>query len=245
MPGDSSGALATGLRFGLTDSAFDSWWRNALLPEDQSEFVHIYNGNKLGARFVCALDYLSRVDNRNTTPDVIVEAYMLAKKLDAGAASDILVRQNAQYVYEDPSVKVLLDRIRYRTRAIAMERVAAKTYAKVEELYSRADVEADPDAKLAIEKVAINAGTTLLSIDERQRTADAKRRDAKAFREAMETSRQNQRDASQAPTLDEAKHFILMLKEQFGPEAIAQMFQEALPPVPPEVIDADDSDTSH
>ena len=226
-------ANTTALRFGLTDAQFDMWWNAALLPADADEFVHVLGGNKLGARFVCAMDYFTRIDARELTYDLIVRAYCIAKKVPPEALTatmrDTKVRLDAQCLYDDPAVRALLERLQYRSRQIAMERIAVRTYSTVEKLYDRADAEFEPELRLNMEKAALAASTTLLSIEERRASGEAKRREARAFRNVVEMSRAQMRDESAPPTLDEAKHTILMLRELFGADTLREMISAALP----------------
>jgi hypothetical protein len=223
-----------GLRFGLTDDAFMQWWTHALLKADADEFVHVLGGNRIGARFVCAIDRLVRLDGRGLTGDIIVRAYCVARKIPpaqfAAAMREPQNRLDAQCLYNDAAVQSLLDRLAYRSRQLSMERVALRTMSKIESLYQRADDETlDPEIRIDVEKAALNASVTLLSIDERRQSGEAKRRQQAAYGRALEASRTNMRDESAPPSIEEAKHFILMLREHFGADVLRDLVTNALP----------------
>jgi len=221
------------LGFELTDATFEQWWSTALLPTDADEFVHILGGNKLGARFVCALNWFTSIDARQLSADLIVRAYCAARKVPADIMVETMrehkTRLDAQFLYDDPSVTSLLERLQYRSRAIAMERVATRTFETVEKLYTNADKEIDPDLRLGMQKAALVASTTLMSIDERRHSGEARRRENQAYRNSLEMSRERLSNDSSPPTLDEAKHTILALRERFGADVLRELVAGALP----------------
>lgn len=212
-------APEAGVRFGLSDETFQSWWNRALMPEDADEFVHLRGGNKAGARLVCALDYLTATGQERPPADVIVRAYVLARKLPETSLADETVRIEAAYLYQDDAVQSLLDKLRYRERSVAMERVSKLTLKTVEEQLQGGDEI----------KEAMKAGVSLMAIDQRAKEAEAKRRDNKAYRDALAMSRSNLRDSTQPPSREEALHSIVMFRELFGEQALREMITAALP----------------
>ena len=127
----------TGFSFELTDEAFNRWWSTTILPEDASEFVHLYRGTLDSARLVCAIDYLTNVQQGKWSADTLVKAYCLAKNLPEDGR-DTTLALNAQYLYKEDATEFLLDRVRYRSRRVAEERIASLTTTKIEELHQRA-----------------------------------------------------------------------------------------------------------
>lgn len=132
---------------------------------------------------------------------------------------DDKTRVDAQYLYQDGAVETLLERLRYRERHAAMDRVAKLMLRTVEDGLKAEAVNGD----------ILKAAATLMGIDQRGREADTKRRDARAMREAMNASRQNLRDSTQPPSLEEFKHSIVMAIELFGVETVRACIVAALP----------------
>lgn len=205
-------------------------------------------GNKLGARFVCALDYFTRIDARSVTADVIVRSFCIAKKIDPETLLETMrdpkTRLDAQFLYDDASVQSLVERLNHRSRALAIERVSMRTYETVEKLYSKADEEhLDGEYQLDLRKAALNASVSLLSIEERRQSGESKRRDNRAYRQSLDMSRASMRDESLPPTMDEARGTILMLRALFGEAWLREQLTAALPMVDagaPETIDANE-----
>jgi hypothetical protein len=148
-----------------------------------------------------------------------VRAYVLAKKLPEEMHRDDKTRMDAQYLYQDDAVETLLERLRYRDRHAAMDRVAKLTLRTVENGLKAAEVNTD----------VLKVAATLMGVDQRAREADTKRRDVRAMREAMNASRQNLRDSTQPPSLEEFKHSLVMAIELFGIQTVRECITAALP----------------
>jgi hypothetical protein len=217
----------TGLAFALSDEAFNRWWATSILPEDAAEFVHLHHGTIEEARFVAALDYLTNVQQGPWNSDTIIRAYCLAQNR-ALDMRDSLVRANAQYILESPATSYLLDRVRYRSRRIAEERIANRTTTKIEEIFERTTI-LDGAERLNTERLALEMGIKYLSNQSRERGQEAERRAKKAVQSAMEYSRNSETDEKRVPTLAEAEHFLAMLAEHHGSEAIVGLLQKRLP----------------
>jgi hypothetical protein len=141
-------------------------------------------------------------------------------------------------------VRTLIERLQYRSRSLAIERIATRTYHKVEDLYNRSESEYDPEVRLNMEKAALSASTAILSMEERRAAAEARRREQRAYQATLAMSRENLRNETAPPTLDEAKHTILMLRDLFGADVLREMISAALPmgeDTETETFDADPS----
>lgn len=249
-PGHASAPLAErGIGFGLSDDDFNRWWHGALLPEDANEFVHFYGGTLDGARFACALTYLTNVDRRAMSNDIIVRAYLAAKNLPDSELRNVKARYEAQALYDEDSVQTLLERVRRRTRYAAEDRIIARTAAKIEELFNRTRTVPDGDDERAefemnggivnaelrfdTEKLALDAALRFMANTTKERSHDMVRRDKRAFAAAVAANQGKARDASAPPNADEAKQFLAMLHETLGTEQfteiVASMIPAALP----------------
>jgi hypothetical protein len=210
-------ALEGSVRFGLSDKTFEAWW-DITPAEDTEDFVHIRGGNKLGARFVCALDYLNAVLERPTIA-VLVRAYVLARKLEESCADDPATRIEAQNLYADEAVEELLGRIRFRSKQRALDRLAEKTIQKLDEQLEVEEPRGD----------VLKAAVAVMALEQRDRVTDNARRDKAAYRRTMDTSRQHLRDSSQPPSLEEFRTSIAMAMELFGVETVRELVLAALP----------------
>jgi hypothetical protein len=217
----------TGFAFELTDEAFNRWWSASILPEDAAEFVHLHHGTMDSARFVCALEYLTTVQSGRWSADTLVKAYCLAKNIPEDLR-DATTAQNTQYLYKEDATQFLLERVRYRSRKIAEERIASLTTTKIEELYQRSKY-LDGKEQLDAERLALEAGNKFLANQARERGAENERRNRRAMQQALERSRQAEYDVARVPSLPEAKNFIAMLMEAHGAEAMADMVASLLP----------------
>lgn len=101
----------------LPDDAFEAWWSH-LATEDRSEFVQIYRGDDILARFVCALDYLAlQKVHTNNPEDMFTLAYWIAAKrfepeLELEAQT---TRNRAARAWKSDAVQSLYDRVKYRS----------------------------------------------------------------------------------------------------------------------------------
>ncbi len=219
-------------RFELDDETFEAWWSRAVLPEDAAEFVHLLQGTKDAARFVCAWDGLCASGDRPHSNELVVRAYLFSKGYPEEAAGNVRYRAEALALWEDDAVRALIEVLRYRERRAAEERIATRMCAKLEELYDRAAGEEDPKDRRTDERVALDGSLRFLTIQEQARERKATRRDKRALVEAIGRSRAQTIAVGAPPTPDEARHFLLMLKETLGPQGYADVLastQEALP----------------
>jgi hypothetical protein len=228
--------LPTGLRFGLTQDIFNQWWYTALYPEQAREYIDFHRGNLDGARFVCALDHLTNVDGRGTGPDVITQAYCIANDLPDADMGSVIIRQQAQVLYESPAVQALMEAVRSKGRRLTEELIAQRALKKIDELYDRASTEAFEEYgdKISTEKLALDASLRFMTNVSKERALEADRRNAKSYKEAIEKNRE--KNTQLPPTLPEIKQFLSMFREKLTPdewrELTASMQDLELPAAP-------------
>lgn len=222
-----------GLRFGLTPEAFKRWWAVAITTTDADEFVHLYQGDELCARMVCAIDHLTNLGRQAEAPDVIVRAYLIARDLGDDLLHDSKVRIEAWETFNMEATQMLLGCVRQNSRRIIEERILQKTTRKIEELYERAETIGDSEELNQVERLAMQSSMQFLSLQEKAREAEALRRDKKAAAQAIAAGKQSMKTVQAIPTLDEAKQFLTMLKETYGAETFAELMKHAAPtPLP-------------
>jgi hypothetical protein len=217
----------TGFAFQITDEAFNRWWNATILADQASEYVHFHQGTIDGARFACALDYLVNVQGGAWSADIILRAYAMAMNAPYDAV-DSITKINAQKLYDSDQVKFLLDCVRSRNRRIAEERISNLTTNKIEELYERSKELVDKE-KLDTERLALDSSIRYLGHQTKERSLESERRDKRAVQEAMKRSREMEGDMNRVPSLHEVKHFIAMLVDAHGAEAVGELVQEILP----------------
>lgn len=240
-------AANTGIAFGLTKDVFSDWWFHRLLAEDANEFVHVYGGTLEGARFVCALDYLSNVDQRKLGSDIITRAYCLAMDLELQSQTGS-VAVSAEGLYREDSVQFLLQRIRLRSSDYAVSKLYGRAVAKINELYDRTApvldndeaaerqmnglYVADLEERRKHEELALRASTELVKEHNRNLREDTERREKRVI--ALKLAEGAAKDSQQfaLPSPDEAKQFLVMLRESYGIE----QFQEILNAVEPKAL---------
>jgi len=235
---EDSAPSEVGVRFDLSDSTFRRWWYAAILPEDASEYVYLLGGTMQGARFVCAVDYLTNVDRRVFTADLLVRAYCMAHLLPESEIKSARVRMEAQSLYESDAVQTLMDRVRYRASRASAERIYHLTAAKIEDLYARTNTEwADFEERRKTEALFLDSSLRLLATEAKERGQDLLRRDRRAIAAATAAGRIAATQSAAPPTLDEAKQFLAMLREHFGEEQFGKIMETAaLAPAPAEEI---------
>lgn len=228
---DSSAQLDTGLRFGLSDDAFKRWWAMALTTIDADEYVHLYGGDMDGARMVCVLDHLTHSELAPKEQGLIERAYVIAKDLPERYLHEIKTKTDAFYLYNLDSTRMLMECVRRNAKRFIEDEITLRSTRKIKELYDRAEEECGED-RLKTERVALDGSMQWLSLQERARAADAQRRDKRAAAQAIATGKQQLKIAQAVPTIDEAKQFIVMLKEAYGEEAFVKLVEHTalLPP---------------
>lgn len=217
----------TGFAFALSDESFSRWWAATVLPEDATEFVHLLHGTIEEARYVCAIDYITNVEGKDPGADVTVRAYFLAANRPV-ELSDPQGRLNAIHMASTNAVKFLLDRVRLRSRRIAEERIAARTVAKIEELYERSS-QLEGKEQLDTERAALETSIKLMGNQARERQQESDRRAKKAAQDAITRSREQEGDMKRLPSLAEARLHLAMLVDGHGEEAIAALVKELSP----------------
>jgi hypothetical protein len=221
----------------LTREAFERWWTLVLMPEDSSEYVRLYGGTLDGARFVCALDYLTNVSQRTFTDDLVTRAYLIA--IGQPDAPDTAKSNfEARALLEDDAVQALLDRVRYHTERRSAERLARRASRKIEELFDRAE---DPQTALNYEQQLATERTAVAASLQFRRQVDIKEarietaRMKRAVADAQNRSSAPDPSGEHAlPSPGEAKQFLAMLRDRYGPDTFAEIMQSVTPPALPE-----------
>ena len=232
-PGHASAPVKDGgIRFGLDEAAFLRWWHAAVLAEDADEFVHLYGGTMDQARFVCSLDYLTSIDQQAVGSDVIVRAFVTARNLPEDSMRDIGVRMEAQAHYTSPPVMTLMDRVRYRSERAFEERIRRQTAARLEAMYTRVrKMDEDDPALLSVERGVLDASVKFLAMTQKDRHHVDDLRARRSIADAAARSREVNADQLKAPSKEEAKNFMVMLRETLGDEEFAEALKQvALPP---------------
>lgn len=215
--------------FRLDSSEFERWWKTAVDPEDRASYIHLHQGHMEGARFVCALDHLTRNLGQQRTDDVIVRAYLIASGLPESDLRVHKIRYEAQAMYEDDAVSTLIESVRYRSGKAAEERIGTLAVNKIEALFERSNT-LSGEEQLDTEKVALDGSIRFLGIRERAASAAQARRDKKAVQRAMQINASRGTEAAKLPTLEEAGEFMKMLVNEFGAEAAKQLVDKAMKP---------------
>jgi hypothetical protein len=208
---------------------FSQWWLS-ISQQDADEFVHIHAGTIDGARMVCALDYMLRIERRSHTYDLITRAYQIAHGLDESQCRDAAVRMNAQALYTSDAVVFLRERLDRRRRDEVDEEIHRLTAERLRKLYSATqDDEGNLDLDSKLHSVVLEASNKLLGLGVRERQHEADRRDRRALARAAESNRSAMKTVTAAPTMDEAKAFVQMLRQALPPAE----FQEILADIEP------------
>jgi protease II len=209
----------------LSKETFERWWNTAVRPEDQSEFVHAgWRGTEEAAYFCCAYDLLR---SRNENRDIVVQAYLVSQNIDPSAAKSAQVRIAAQGMYDEDSVQFLLDKVEYRKRAEAEERIHAIAVAKIEELNLRTKDEnyfAEYGDQLATEKLVLDASLRYMTDRTKQKSVDMKRREQRALRDSMVKGKAELKNVTQIPSKEEIRQFAQMAKDMLTDKEFAEIF---------------------
>jgi|HubBroStandDraft_2_1064218.scaffolds.fasta_scaffold31320_2 hypothetical protein len=219
----------------LTPEVFERWWSTCVRREDGDEFVHgPFRGTQEAAYFCCAYDTLRA---RNEHRDIVVQAYIISQNIAPSAAKSAGVRIAAQGMYDEDSVQFLLDKVEYRKRAEAEERIHAIAVSKIEELAKRAaskssfeDSENPYKDQLATEKLILDASLRYMTDRTKQKAVDMKRRETRALRESMAKGKQELKNVTQIPTKEEIRQFAQMARDMLTDKEFAEIFEpKALP----------------
>lgn len=243
----TSAAPNVGVRWGLSKEQFDDWWYYAVLGEDAAEFVHVYNGTMSAARFVCALDYLTNMEHRRLSSDVITRAYCIACQLPTTEATSKTIFE-AEALYNDEAVQYLLERVRFRNSRYAVSRLYGKAVQKIEEILERtAPIDQDhPDEDIAErtlkgtfipdledrrkhEELALGMIVQLAKIDSRDRADEASRRDKRVVAEAIARGTAREEQKHTLPTVAEAIQSLRMLRDAYSDEEWTAVMESLQP----------------
>jgi hypothetical protein len=111
---------------------------------------------------------------------------------------------------------------------VAEERIAARTTAKIEELYERASG-LDGKERLETERAALETSIKFLANQARERGQESEKRAKKATQAAMESSKNYDYDTKRLPSLAEAKLHLAMLIDGYGTAAIQDIVEDLTP----------------
>ncbi len=198
-------------RWDLPEPAFLRWWR-ALPEEDRGEFVGVYGGDEVCARFVCALDYLTVMQARPQSGTTITEAYAIAAGLPSNSEA---ARRGAVNVWKNDAVQALLDRLRYRSSRQAAARITNRTTAVIESMLAdaaKSDVPLVEKAKVVSSALAF---MRMVSDEDVQERVERTKRGFVNARKALEVSK----DELEEITPEQAKLHVKILRDQLGEEA--------------------------
>jgi hypothetical protein len=214
LPTFASEESGSGVRFGVDTAAFARWWR-AIPAEDQAEFTGIHGGDELLARFVFAFDYLTTMKRETSSGSVIVLAYMQAAKMYDDELAVAQVR--AQKAWRHDSVVQLLDKLRYRSKRQASERIVNQAAYLIENLVAEA---LNPDFmhpvkdKVAIVQLALQFNKLVQTEDIADRS-ERNKRGAQLAAKALEAAKANDNEEI---TPDGGALYLRMLHDKLGPE---------------------------
>jgi hypothetical protein len=219
----------------FSKETFERWWQTSVRPEDQDEFVHgPHRGTDEAAFFCCAYDILrsKRGDLGKQPPyDIVVQAYVISQGMDQSATRMAAVRIAAQGMYDQDCVQFLLDKVEYRKRSEAEDRIHAIAVAKIEELGKRASAKAnfedglDPyKDQLATEKLILDASLRYLADRTKQKSVDMKRRENRALRESMSKGTEQLKNVTALPTKEEIRQFAQMAKDMLTDKEFDEIF---------------------
>jgi len=204
----------------LTEEVFERWWSTSVRPEDQDEYVHgPWRGTLEGARFCAAYDILrtKRGEQGEHSPhDLVVKAYVISLNMAESCLREATVRIAAQGMYDEDSVRFLLDKVEYRKRAEAEERIASLAVAKIEELDKRAangENFDEYDDRIKTEKLLLDASLRFLSDRTTQKKIDMQRRERRALRDSIADGKKQLKNVTQLPSKDEIRQFFQMARE--------------------------------
>jgi hypothetical protein len=197
-----------GARWDLPEESFLRWWR-ALPEEDRAEFVGVYGGDNILARFVCALDYLTVMQARPQTGATICEAFAIAAGLPTDSQA---ARQGALQAWEHDSVQALVDRLRYRSNRQAAARITNRTTAVIEAMLREAETgnlkEKESAAKTALQFMR------MVSDEDVQERVERTRRGFVKAREALGTGKNEYENI----TPEQALLHLKVIRDQLGSE---------------------------
>ncbi|MGH7749715.1 MAG: hypothetical protein ACREQ5_33860 [Candidatus Dormibacteria bacterium] len=194
-------------RFGLTEEAFLRWWR-ALGEDDKAEFVQIYGGNEVLARFVCAYDYLTMMEARSTGTNTIRIAYSIALGV---SPDDVRVMRGYPIVWKHDAVQSLLDRLHYRSAKQAAARITNKVTILIENMLVEVSSSDEIKEKNMAVRTALDFMRQVSDADVQERVERTKR----GFQQAREELRLA-KTVGEEVTPDQAVLHLSMLKEKLG-----------------------------
>ena len=218
----------TGSRWQLTDAEFGRWW-NMLNPADRDEYLLVHDGNARGARMVCALDYLTNVEQRDESPDVILQAYCIAAGFNyATESKNNSLRYEARHWYEDPGVQRLYANLKGRARTQAFARVRTMMVSLLEDCYEDYRNAEDPKARREARRDALDYGIRYVKAEGGTESQAQQKRFEKLLKQAMEIGQQRKVDKLGAPSLNALPAFIEMVRSEYGDEGV-EVIRAALP----------------
>jgi hypothetical protein len=144
--------------FGLSDALFVRWWRG--LPADDKDSFGRLDGDELLAKFVCAYDFLSSVEEENTS--TLVRAYAIATGLHEESFE---TKQRAARAWEHPAARELLARLQGREFARSERRILRSVSALLEDTLEKALA----DENMGNRQKAIDSAVKFLNMGSEER----------------------------------------------------------------------------
>lgn len=205
----------TGARWNLEQDAFVRWW-GALVEDDRNEFMYVYSGDIVLARFVAAYDYLVSVEQMQTNGAPIVLAYAIAAGIDP-ATPEAKIR--AAKAWQHDAVQGLLDRLRYRSIRQAGARITSAMTALIEKSLALALDSGDYKERAA----ALNSALQLLKITATEDIVERAERTKRGFVAARGALGPGTEEVE--VTADQAALYIKALAAKLGPEVVRKALE--------------------
>jgi hypothetical protein len=207
--------VEAGARWNLPEETFLRWWK-ALPEEDRTEFIGVYGGDAVLARFVCALDQLTTMQARAQTGATLVEAYCIAANTQFDTDES---KRGAMACWQHDAVQALLDRLRYRSRREAAARITTRTTLVMEKMLTQA---AGEDTSIKDKSIALNSALKFLRMVTDEDIQERVERTRRGFQKAREVISVDAEYEEITP--DKAQQHLKILRQVLGDDE----FQKAL-----------------
>jgi hypothetical protein len=205
-----------GALWDLPPEAFTRWWA-ALPEEDRAEFVGVYGGGIVHARFICALHNLMVMQARPQTGSTIVEAYAIAAGVPANTEE---ARRGAGLAWEHDAVQALLDRLRYRSKQQAAARIINMLTLSIEEMLQRTRGEDVPTKEKADAARTALQFVRMVSEESIQERVERTKRGFQKAQQALGNTE------VETPTDDQAELYLKTLISQIGKDKVKALLSD-------------------
>jgi hypothetical protein len=203
-----SEASKTGVLWDLTDEAFDRWWR--LLPRDDAEeFIGVFGGDNILARFVCAYHHIKTFKPDAQPGAAIVTAYAVAAKLPFEAPE---TRVRASKAWRHDAVQALVARLESRSLQLANARILNATTNLIEVMIQQAH-----GAKASDQAQVVKAAMAFANYVQKEQLEERNLR-LKSGWAATKDRLENATEGGEIeqPSPEKAVLYLRMLRDQMG-----------------------------